>query len=205
MEKKLLLIGASGHGKVIADIAVRNGYHILGFLDDNMEAKEVMGLPVLGKVADAETYIDKAQMCVSIGNAKVRSTIMMGLLEKGASCPVLIHPNATIGMNVEIGEGTVIMAGAVVNPCAQIGRGCIVNTCASVDHDCVLEDYVHVAVGAHVSGTVHIGMNTWIGAGATIKNNVSITNDCMIGAGAVVVKNIDEPGVYVGIPAKVKK
>lgn len=88
------------------------------------------------------------------------------------------------------------------NPGAGIGTGCIVNTSSSVDHDCVIGNYVHVAVGAHLSGTVNVGEGTWIGTGSTISNNVNICGGCMIGAGAVVIKNIDVPGTYIGVPAK---
>lgn len=202
MEKKLLLIGASGHGKVIADIAIKSGYTILGFLDDNPEIEEVMGFPVIGKVSDAVDYIEKAQMCVSIGNPQVRSRIMSELVERGAVFPNLIHPNAVIGMNVSIGEGTVVMAGAVINPDTMIGKGCIINTCASVDHDCIIEDYAHISVGAHVAGTVRVGKGSWIGVGAAVKNNIFICSDCMIGAGAVVVKDIVVGSTYVGVPAE---
>ena len=101
-----------------------------------------------------------------------------------------------------LGTGTLVAAGAVINPGAVIGDGCIINTCASVDHDCVLEDFVHRAVGAHVAGTVSIGAGTWIGAGATVSNNLQICGGCMIGAGAVVIKSITESGTYVGVPAE---
>ena len=94
------------------------------------------------------------------------------------------------------------MAGTVINPGSVIGRGCIINTCASVDHDCKLGDYVHVAVGAHLTGSVEIGDGTWIGAGAVINNNVAVCSGCMIGAGAVVVKDIAEVGIYIGVPAR---
>ena len=97
-----------------------------------------------------------------------------------------------------------IMAGAVINPGTKIGKGCIINTCASVDHDCDIGDYVHVAVGSHVCGTVSVGNQTWIGAGATVINNIYICPECMIGAGAVVIKNIIQNGTYIGIPAKEK-
>lgn len=202
MNKKLLLIGASGHGKVVADIAIQNGYEVIGFLDDNPDVKEIMGFPVLGKVEKAIEYIDHAYMFVSIGNAVIRSKIMSDLTDQGAQFPVLIHPNAVVGMNVEIQEGTVVMAGTVINADAKIGKGCIINTCASVDHDCVVGDYSHVSVGAHVAGTVKIGKCTWIGAGAVVKNNVAICDECMIGAGAVVVSVIEEQGTYVGVPAR---
>ena len=204
MERKLILIGASGHGKVIADIAVKNGYEVIGFLDDNPEVKSVMDFPVIGKVAEAEKYIDKVSFCVSIGNAAVRKRIMSDLMEKGAEFPCLIHPNAVIGMQVQIDAGSVVMAGAIINSCAQIGKGCIVNTSASVDHDCKIEDYVHVSVGAHVAGNVNIGEATLVGAGAIVKNNVTVCPECMIGAGAVVVKNIREKGTYIGVPARIK-
>ena len=204
MEKKLLLIGASGHGKVIADIAIKNGYEIIGFLDDNPDVQDVMGFPVVGKVSEAGRFIGKTGMCVSIGNATVRKRIMTELLEQGAEFPVLIHPSAVIGMHVEIGVGSVVMAGTVINPCAEIGKGYIINTCASVGHDCVIEDYVHISVGAHVAGTVHIGERTWIGAGSVIKNNITICANCMIGAGAAVVKDIECKGTYVGVPARMR-
>ena len=101
-----------------------------------------------------------------------------------------------------VSQRTVRKTGIEIHPGAVIGDGCIINTCASVDHDCVLEDFVHIAVGAHVAGTVSIGAGTWIGAGATVSNNLQICGGCMIGAGAVVIKSITESGTYVGVPAE---
>lgn len=203
MHKKLIIIGASGQGKVVADIALKlNKYEEISFLDDNENAQECMGIPVIGKSSDMEEYVDKADFFVAIGNAKIRKKLTEQLEVLGAMIPVLIHPNAVIGEWVTVGKGTVIMAGAVVNPNCAIGKGCIVNTCSSVDHDCCIGDYVHVAVGAHIAGTVSIKDNTFIGAGVAIKNNVSICADCIIGAGAVVVKDIEEAGTYVGVPAR---
>ncbi|MBQ7830913.1 MAG: acetyltransferase, partial [Clostridia bacterium] len=110
--------------------------------------------------------------------------------------------SAIIGACVEVGAGTAIMAGAVINPCSKLGKGVILNTCSSVDHDCIIGNYCHIAVGVHVAGTVTLGEKVWLGVGATIKNNVNICADCMIGAGAVVVKDIMESGTYIGVPAK---
>ena len=95
-----------------------------------------------------------------------------------------------------------VMAVAVINSGARIGSGCIINTCSSVDHDCILGDYVHIAVGSHLCGTVIVGSQTWIGAGAIVSNNMSVCSNCMIGAGAVIVKNIEESGIYIGVPAR---
>lgn len=205
VKKRLVIIGASGHGKVIADIAVkRNQYEEILFLDDNTAIKECGGFPVVGKSSDFLNYIEDSDFVVGIGNAKIRNRITDMLNHKSATIATLIHPNSSIGQNVVIGQGTVVMAGAVINSDSKIGKSCIVNTCASVDHDCVVEDYVHVAVGAHVCGTVQIGHHTWIGAGATIINNLGICPECMIGAGTVVIRDIMEKGTYVGVPVRDK-
>ena len=196
--KQLVIIGASGHGKVVADIAKKNGYEEIVFLDDNEELRECGQYPVAGK---SEKYKEYAgDVFVAIGNAQIRQRISESIQEK--NIPVLVHPGAIVADDVFLGEGTVVMAGAVINPGTVIGKGCIINTCSSVDHDGSVGDYVHIAVGAHLSGTVAVGSRSWIGAGAIASNNVSICEDCMIGAGAVVVKNISKEGTYVGCPAK---
>ena len=194
---RLVIIGASGHGKVVADIAVLNEYKDIVFLDDNKDIKECGGFPVVGKSTEAP----EGDLFVAVGNAAIRKRLMERYGDRRQ--PVLIHPDAVVAQGVEIGEGSVIMAGTVINPGAKIGRGVIVNTTSSIDHDCSLGDYVHVAVGAHLCGTVSVGDETWIGAGATVSNNVNICGGCMIGAGTVVIKDIDQSGTYVGVPAKI--
>jgi sugar O-acyltransferase (sialic acid O-acetyltransferase NeuD family) len=200
MEKTIVIIGASGHGKVIADIAKKTGYSKILFLDDNDQLISCGGYSVAGQVANYKTY--DCDMIVAIGNTEVRQRIQTELMNAGKHLATLIHPAAVIGENIVIGDGTVVMAGAVVNPGVTIGKGCIINTCASVDHDCVLEDYVHISVGSHLAGNVHVGNRTWIGIGAVISNNISITSGCMIGAGTVVVRDIKSEGTYAGVPAK---
>lgn len=193
---RLIIIGASGHGKVIADIAVRNGYTDIVFLDDDETIIECAGFPVIGKTGEAKSI--NGDKIVAIGNAKIRECIQVKLND----LVTLIHPAAIISRRVKIGIGTVIMAGAVINSDVLIGDGCIINTGSTVDHDCKIDSYVHVSVGAHVAGTCKIGKDTWIGAGATVSNNVNISSGCMIGAGAVVIKNLEETGTYIGVPAK---
>ena len=198
MSKKLVIIGASGHGKVIADIAKKNGYHEIVFLDDDENIHECGGYPVIGRSHEVDTI--NADVIVGIGNASIRKKIQQSIPARKMA--TLIHPSAVIAEDVIIGVGTVIMAGAVINSGARIGTGCIINTCASVDHDCNVRDYAHIAVGSHLCGTVSVGDETWIGAGAIVSNNISICSEVMIGAGAVVVKDIDDAGIYLGIPAK---
>lgn len=197
--KLLIIIGASGHGKVVADIAKKNGYEKVVFLDDNQSLTACNGYPVVGNSNDAEKF--EADMIVAIGNASIRQKLQERLEAANKKVVTLIHPDAVIAENVSIGAGTVIMAGAVINSGSVVGKGCIINTCSSVDHDCIVEDYAHISVGSHLAGTVTIGKRTWVGIGAVVSNNLKITNDCMIGAGAVVVKNISERGTYKGVPA----
>ena len=196
--RKLAIIGASGHGKVVADIARRNGYKEIVFLDDDKSIRECGGYQVVGRSSEAGT-ID-AHVIIGIGNADVRKKIQKSIPEE--KLVTLLHPDAVVAEDVVMGVGTVVMAGAVINPGTHIGKGCIINTCSSVDHDCTVGDFVHVAVGSHLCGTVNVGDGTWIGAGATFSNNVSICPDCMIGAGAVVIKDIKRTGTYVGVPAR---
>lgn len=199
--KKLVIIGASGHGKVIADIALKNQYEEIVFLDDDKTITECAGFDVKGTTENIEEYLSW-DFIVAIGDALARQSIFRKLENIPCNIVSLIHPNAVISRRVEIKKGTVIMAGAVINSDTKIGKGCIVNTGASVDHDGIVDDFVHISVGAHVAGTVRIGLKTWIGAGATVLNNLSICNNCMVGAGAVVIEDIDEKGTYIGVPAK---
>lgn len=194
---RLIIIGASGHGKVAADIARLNGYKDIVFLDNNPELKECAGYPVLG--FDTMTTELGGDIFVAVGNGKIRKKLME--INKGRDFPLLIHPCSVIADDVLIGEGSVVMAGTVINANAKIGRGCIVNTSSSVDHDCIIGNFVHVSVGAHLCGTVTVGDDAWIGTGVTISNNVNICSNAIIGAGAVIVNNIKEEGTYIGVPA----
>lgn len=199
---KLLIIGAGGHGRVVADIAKLLGrYNQIDFVDD-ADDKEVRGYQVIGKMVNIDQWIGKCDFFVAIGDNRTRHTIMSLLDEKGAQLATFIHPSAVIADDVEIGYGSVVTANAVINCGSRIGKGVIINTAATVDHDNVIHDYVHISPGVHLAGTVQIGEMTWIGIGAAVNNNVNICGGCTIGAGAVVIKNIDEVGTYVGVPTK---
>lgn len=203
MNKKLLIIGASGHGKVIADIALKmNRWKSIEFLDDNTTLKESMGLDVIGKSSDVTKYINEYDIFVGVGNNEIREHIQDKLEALGANIPTLFHPNTVIGEQVELGAGTAVMAGAVINCCTKIGKGCIINTGSTIDHDNVLEDFVHISPGVNIAGTVKVGKGTWLGIRSVVSNNINITSGCKVGAGAVVVKDITEPGTYVGVPVR---
>lgn len=201
MNKQVIIIGAGGHGRVIADAVRLSGDTVLGFLDDDSKKMpEVCGIPVLGCVADYIKYPD-AWFIAGTGKTSVRRKL--AALLDGVKWYTAIHPSAVISdMETEIGEGTVVLANAVINACAKIGRHAIINTAAAVDHEARIGDFCHVAVGAKLAGAVTLGEGTWIGIGACVINNIDICSDCMIGAGAVVVRNIEEPGTYVGVPTR---
>ena len=198
---RLIIIGAGGHGKVIVDAALKNGYTNICYIDDHATG-DVMGFPIIGTSADIERLNDGGtDFIIGIGNNAVRKAIAEKYNVNWVS---IVHPSAQIAFNAEIGKGTVVMANAVVNVCATVGEHCIINTGAIVEHDNVIENYAHISPNVALGGTVRIGTLTHVGIGATVKNNTEICSECTIGAGAVVVKNIKEPGTYVGVPIRKK-
>lgn len=205
MQKKVIIIGAGGHARVIADIIKKSNDEIVGFLDDNakIQGKTIFdGKIVLGDTS--EKSVKKYSDCyfiIGIGSNRIRRIIS----EKYPNIKwyTAIHPSAIIGSNVEIGEGSVVMAGTIINTGTVIGKHCIINTSSSIDHDNVLEDYVHVSPGSHLAGAVKIMKGTWICAGVTVINNITIGNNNVIGAGATVIRNIEEENsTFIGIPVK---
>ena len=201
MNEQVIVIGAGGHGKVVADIVLNCGDIPVGFLDDNeMTQPVVAGIPVLGRTANYKDY-PNAAFVIAIGNSAAREKIAHQL--DGVRWYTAIHPAAVVSkLDVKLGEGCVIMANAVVNSSAQIGKHCIINTAAVVEHDNDIGSFAHISVGAKLGGTVSIGEHTWIGIGAAVSNNVSVCDHCVIGAGAVVIHGIKESGTYVGVPAR---
>ena len=198
---KLMILGAGGHGRVVAEIAQLSGkYKDIAFLDDKAPEAS-FPYPYKGKCATITEYLKNYDFFIAIGNAVNRRWLQTEVEEAGGRIITLIHPSAIISKDVTIGKGTVVMAGAIINTGATIGNGVILNTASSVDHDCVVEDFCHVSVGAHLCGTVHLGSGTWIAAGATVINNVTICSDCLIGAGSTVTHDLLNSGIYKGTPA----
>ena len=206
--RTLFILGAGGHGKVVQDIASFS-YKEICFLDDNPDriGKSILCNGKEIKVVGDKTYAvnhKEADVFIAIGDSKIRKKMMSYFEEHGVPIVSLIHPDATVADDVKIEEGTVIMAGTVINSGTRIGKGVIINTGATVDHDNGIGDFTHVAVGAHLAGTVTTGCHVWIGAGAVISNNLYVCDDCTIGAGAVVVKSIEKKGIFLGVPAREK-
>ena len=206
MKKCLCILGAGGHGKVVLEIARLSGtYNDIVFFDDDITVKSCLDAPVVGMSQDFfNMSVNGNDFFVAIGNSQLRVDTMKKLGPM-AHLPVLVHPAATISSSACIEAGTVVMAGAIINPSVSIGEGCIINSNAVIEHDCTIGSFSHVSVAAALAGSVHIGDFCFIGAGSTVINNVEICSSCTIGAGAVVTKDITESGIYVGVPAKIIK
>lgn len=196
---RLIIIGAGGHGKVIADLAAKIGYTNICFVDDNASG-DCMGFSILGTSTMLESLDDgKTDFVIGIGNNETRKAIAK---RYNLNWATLIHPSAEIALGVSLGAGTVVMAGSVINTCATVGGHCIVNTGAIVEHDNVISDFVHISPKAALGGSVRIGEGTHIGIGAVVINNTDVCGGCVVGAGAVAVRDIKESGTYIGVPAR---
>ena len=200
---KLLIMGAGGHGKVVADVAIQmDRWEEISFLDNNLDLTEVLELPVIDVIEKLDKYVESHEIFIAIGDNKIRKELFQQLILKKATIPTLIHPSAVIGTDVSIKRGTVVMAGVVINSSVAIDEGSIINTSATIDHDCYIHKFVHISPGVHIAGNVTIYAETWVGIGSVIKNNLTIAKNVIIGAGAVVVRAIEKSGTYIGIPAR---
>jgi sugar O-acyltransferase (sialic acid O-acetyltransferase NeuD family) len=188
------IIGAGGHGKVVAEMCELNEHTISCFIDENREINEVLSIKVIHEFP--QKFL---RVVVAIGNNLIRKKIV---LENDYFYPTLIHPKTCISKRTIIGDGTVIVGGATVNIDAKIGKHVIINTNASVGHDCIIEDFVHIAPNVALAGNVRVGEGTHVGLGAAVRQGVVIGKWCVIGAGTVVINNIPDGTMAVGNPAR---
>ncbi len=164
----------------------------------------MLGLPIeVGDPGDtADCPADEWMVCVAIGNNAVRQRRMRELSQRGYRGATIIHPAATVSREADIGEGTVILAGAVVNARARVGTGCIVNTSAVVEHDVIVGDYAHLSPGSVVAGGARIGARCWIGSNAVVRQGIELSDDVTLGALAFAGRDLRTAGTYVGAPAR---
>ncbi|SUX48415.1 acetyltransferase [Chryseobacterium indoltheticum] len=194
----MYLYGASGHGKVIAEIAEDKDIIIEGFIDKDQSKRKLLDYPVVNDIPNKSI-----EVIISIGNNEVRKKIVSEY--KNFRYLTLVHSRAIISRRASIGEGSVIMGGAIANSDVKIGKHCIINTNASVDHDCTLEDFVHISPNASLAGGVYIGEGSHIGIGASVIQGIQIGKWCTVGAGAVIIRDIPDGTVVVGNPGRLIK
>ncbi|WP_417522209.1 acetyltransferase, partial [Marinobacter sp.] len=201
--KRLAVLGASGHGKVLADAAEACGWQSVVFYDDAWPELQANG--PWGVRGDTATLLEQLSefdgVVVGIGNNSIRADKQKLLLSAGARIVSIVHPAAVVSAHARIQPGTVVLANAVVNACAKVGAGCIINTGSVVEHDCVLGDFAHISPNAVLAGGVIIECRAWVGAGASVRQLLRVGKAAMVGMGAVVTKDVSASAVVVGNPA----
>ena len=208
---KVIGFGAGGHARVIIDILTSiGGFEIAGLLDQDQRlwGTDVLGVRVLGDDSLRAELFERGVRAAFIGlgsikNAEPRRRLYEAARTSGFDIVRAIHPRAVIAASAILGDGPMVMAGAIINPSAKIGNNVIVNTGAIVEHDCVIGDHSHVATGARLGGAVTIGEGSHVGLGASIREGVSVGNGSIVGAGAVVIEDVPDRMVVVGVPASV--
>ena len=202
--KSLAILGASGHGKVVAEIAGLEGYDEIVFFDDAFPEVKVNGVwQISGNTDTLVSKVGDFNGCiVAIGENSVRLAKTIFLINKGAALVSLVHPCAVVSAYSQVGTGSVVMANAVINPFAKLGIACIMNTSSTIDHDCVIGDGVHISPGVNIAGAVTVGHRSWLGIGSSFKQGITIGQGTCIGAGAAVISNIGDNVTAVGLPAK---
>jgi len=204
-EGPAIIYGASGHGKVVADILQASGTEIEGFVDDDpQKSGEMFGLKILG---DARCLIERASrgpvaVALGIGDNFVRSLVAKRCVAANARLLTAVHPSATVAVSAKIAPGVVIMAHAVVNVDAVIQRGAIINTGAIVEHDCKVGNFAHLSPKVAIGGHVEIGDLSWLGIGVAVIPKVKVGTGSIVGAGATVVTDVDDWVVAIGTPAR---
>lgn len=208
--RNIVVIGAGGHAKVVADIILqrkkilKEDINIVCFLDDgykHLAYKSIFGVPIKGGTDLVDSFKNfNYEYIIAIGNNNIRKKMS----EKYSNIKyyTAIHPTAVIGHEVDIKDGTVIMANAIVNAYSRIGVHCIINTGSIIEHDNIIGDYVHISPNATLCGEVKVGNCTWIGAGSKVKQGLSIGENSIVGLGSVVLQSINKNSIIVGIPAK---
>lgn len=208
-KKPVVIWGASGFALVVSDIIrLRKEYRIVGYLDDlspQRKGTRFGGSIILGGREQLEQLAKEGIKNIILGFGDCKGRLNLGALVKAEGFTLLsaIHPDAVVSDDVELGDGLIIGAAAVIDPFVRLGEGCVINRGALIGHETIIEDYVNIAPGVNIGGKARIGKGTFVGIGSTVINNIKVGSNVIIGAGSVVVKDIPDNVVAYGIPAKV--
>lgn len=199
----LVVFGSGGHGKVVADVALRAGFYVAAFADDDMrrEGESIWRRPVLNWDSIIRRWA-RPIVALGVGENIAREKCHERIVSTGFEVATLAHPSATVAASGRVGAGTVLLAHAVVNADARVGPGVIVNTGAIVEHDCVVEAYAHLSPNVSLGGAAYIGARSHIGLGAVILPGIRVGADVVVGAGAVVHRDVPDGLTVVGVPAR---
>lgn len=210
--ERVIVWGAGGHGRVVADVVEAAGHLVVAFAD-----RSPSGVDRVGSLRDREIMderdlvagiekrrlpLDATAVALGIGDNAHRERAMARLLEGKTAAPAFVHPKATVSRSATLGRGTVVMPNAVVNADARTGMAVIINTGAIIEHDCEIDDAVHVSPSGTLAGAARVGRRSWIGAGSVVLQQVSVGSDVIVGAGAVVTHDVADGETVVGVPAR---
>ncbi|MEN9522404.1 MAG: hypothetical protein RL065_781 [Bacteroidota bacterium] len=199
MKNEITLIGYSGHAYVVADILLKAGEKVVGYCERKQKEANPFRLKYMGMQTDEEVKnaIKKHSIFIAIGDNNVRKRIYESIQNEFEICNA-IHPSSLIASHVEMGNGTMIGANCIINPCVKIGNAVIINSGAIIEHECIIDDFVHIAPGSVLCGNVKVGEGSFVGANSVIKQGITIGKNCIIGAGSVILKDIEDGKVVVG-------
>jgi sugar O-acyltransferase (sialic acid O-acetyltransferase NeuD family) len=204
MVRELLIVGAGGHCHSCIDVIETQGiFTVKGVVErSGGDYASVLGYPVVGHDADLGRLLEWTPVALvgvgQIKSPKTRVGLYELLVKLGAELPVIASPASYVSAHTSIGEGTIIMHGAVVNSLASVGRNCIINSQALIEHDAAIRDHCHISTGARVNGGVEIGSGTFVGSGAVVRDGIRVGSNCVIGAGALVLEDIPDETTYIG-------
>lgn len=209
-QKKVIIIGASGHARVCLDILLAVGKKVIGFADDNPSINGMFlnGYPILGEVSEVISRFDKKNIdfFIAVGNNNDRNNLVNFLKENGIHCSInIIHPCTIISPNISIGVGNFVGPGVIINTNTRIGNFTIINTAATLDHDNIIEDFAQISPGCNLAGHITIEKHAFLGTGAIVIPSKTIGAQSMVGAGAVVIHDIPAGSTAVGVPAQIIK
>lgn len=204
MKKKIIIVGAGGHSKVVTDMLLEcEEYEIMGYVDYDF-CKEYRGIKVIGTDEDLEKIYEEGSryVFVALGDNKIRKKVQKLCMDLGYEVVNIVSKNAHLSPTVQMGKGNAVMPGAILHADVVLGDGCIINTNASVDHDGKVGDYTHVAPGTAISGFVSIGTECLLGTGCRVIDKVNIGNNVVVGAGGVIIRDIPDNSKVAGVPVK---
>ena len=204
--KKLLVVGAGGHARVVIDAARTSAaWNVCAILDDNSElwGRAIEGITVTGRIGDWPSWLNRTDaLMVALGDNRLRREIQFAVTAAGLASAVVLHRAAVVATSASVGAGTVVMAGGIINSNAKIGLGVIVNTGATIDHDCDIGDWTHIGPGVALCGDVSVGKCTLLGVGVKVIPGVRIGDRCVVGAGSVVIRDVPDDTRVAGVPAR---
>ena len=204
-ELPLLLFGAGGHAKVVIDALECVEQAPTAVVDDSPHAEDFLGYPLVKNAAELWRKFGRFRFHVAVGSNQARERIFTGLLGRGGIPQSIVHPQTIISRHAEVGAGTFVAAGAILNPKARVGENCIINTGAIVEHDCEIGAHSHICPGVRLAGNVRVGSGVMIGTGSNVIPGIEIGAGVTIGAGSVIVRGIPARSVAMGVPARVTR